>query len=149
MRSQAEWKQYIRERVKVDPVTGCWEWQLSQFPTGYGQTGAHETERRAHRLSFLVFRGAMPPGKNLRHRCHNRICCNPKHLLVGTHQDNTNDTKRAGRSLGHQTLTAQQVKKIRRLLTKGPHAQRVIGEMFGVSQVTISRVKLGINHAHV
>jgi hypothetical protein len=135
--------------VTVNPETGCWEWQLSCLPGGYGQTGACKTEHRVHRLAFLAFKGPIPAGGVVRHRCHNRPCCNPKHLLLGTHQDNTDDTKRDQRSLGHQTLTAPQVKQIRRLLAKGKHAQREIGEMFGVSQVTISRVKLGVNHAHI
>ena len=146
---EPRWQAYIRERVKPAPATGCWVWQLSRLPTGYGQTGACKDEPRVHRLAYTAFIGPIPAGLIVRHTCHNRPCCNPEHLVLGTHQDNTDDTKRDGRSLGHQTLTPVQVAEIKRLLTQGAHRQWELGALFGVSQVTISRVKLGKSHAHI
>jgi hypothetical protein len=33
----------------------------------------------------------------IRHQCHNRACFNVDHLLTGTHRENMEDRKRAGR----------------------------------------------------
>jgi DNA-binding XRE family transcriptional regulator len=90
-----------------------------------------------------VFKGPIPAGLQVRHQCHNRICCNPKHLLVGTHQDNKDDNKRAGLTHAKLVLSPQQVAHIKRLLARGQHTQAQLAAQFGVSQPTIGRIKLG------
>jgi len=83
-------KQYILDRVQVNAVTGCWIWQLSTNPqTGYGQLGRRPYT--AHRLSYLLWRGRAEK-EVLRHRCHNKVCCNADHLIEGTHGDNYADS---------------------------------------------------------
>jgi hypothetical protein len=41
--------------------------------------------------------GEAPEGQQVRHLCHNRLCCNPLHLLYGTPTENRQDSVRAGR----------------------------------------------------
>jgi hypothetical protein len=97
-------KDYILDRIIVNESSGCWEWQQSLNPkTGYGQIG--RPPHTAHKLSFILWKGELA-SQVVRHRCHNKSCCNPNHLLDGTHADNYNDsydvhmaaaTKRRGR----------------------------------------------------
>jgi len=86
-------KEWLLERVKVDPETGCWIWQRSLIQTsGYGQTGL--TPPTAHRLAYFLWKGE-PTLPLIRHSCHNRACCNPEHLSEGTHYDNWHDSEEA------------------------------------------------------
>lgn len=52
----------------------------------------------AHRLSWeWTHKQKIPKGKLVRHRCDNRLCINPEHLLLGTQQDNIMDMVGRGR----------------------------------------------------
>lgn len=83
-------KAYLKARIKEDPATKCWEWQLSLNPqTGYGQIGVKPYT--AHRLAYYLWVGD-PEGLVIRHACHNKVCCNPKHLRAGDHRDNYYDS---------------------------------------------------------
>jgi hypothetical protein len=64
----------IRENVVVDPVSGCWVWHGTTDPDGYGMLGG----RRAYRLSYEAFNGAIPLGYHVDHVCRNRRCVNPE-----------------------------------------------------------------------
>ena len=65
----------------------CWEWQKLRYPTGYGRFG----QLYAHRVSWEIENGDIPEGLHILHTCDNPPCVNPKHLYVGTHQDNMRD----------------------------------------------------------
>lgn len=79
----------------------CWPWLGSKNTSGYGLLGICEGSDRtyllAHRIAWSTENGDIPTDKIIRHRCHNRPCCNPAHLLVGTHKDNYDDMVAAGR----------------------------------------------------
>lgn len=83
-------KAYILDRIKVNEQTGCWEWQKSiRQETGYGQVGGYP--HTAHRLSYMLWKGDVSD-LLVRHQCHNKVCCNPDHLLLGTELDNYHDS---------------------------------------------------------
>lgn len=47
--------------------------------------------KRLHRAIYEKFYGNISEGKVIRHSCDNPYCCNIKHLIVGSQQDNVND----------------------------------------------------------
>lgn len=91
-----EVKQHIKSRVTIDDHTGCWEWKL-QKRGSYGildsGTRAYKflKEGVAHRASYRAFVGPIPEGQVIRHRCNNKLCCNPEHLTPGTQSQNMFD----------------------------------------------------------
>ncbi len=84
-------KDKILNNIKI--VNDCWEWQKSTSSSGYGQITIDKKYWTAHRLSYVLFNGYIPDSLIVRHSCHNKKCCNPKHLLLGSCKDNWNDSK--------------------------------------------------------
>lgn len=72
----------------------CWPWQGPRFRAGYGRSGHHGY---AHRAAYENAHGPIPPGMVVRHRCDNPPCCNPAHLVLGTHAENMADMVARGR----------------------------------------------------
>ncbi len=91
-------KSKIRANIKVSE-SGCWEWQRSRLPKGYGCISIGGGKRGyAHRESYKAFKGDIPDGMLIMHTCDNPCCCNPEHLEVGTQFDNMKDASRKGRT---------------------------------------------------
>jgi hypothetical protein len=89
----------IIDRVmeKVEPRQGplptpCWIF-LGGTAGGYGKIGRRKGESPAsvHRVTWEHFRGRIPEGKWVLHKCDVPRCCNPDHLYIGDHMQNTQD----------------------------------------------------------
>lgn len=93
----------INDGVVVNAETGCWEWQGNTDAGGYGRVSVGnggrftKTTLSTHRMAWIGFKGEIPDGLHVLHQCDNRICCNPDHLFLGTHQDNMRDMLNKGR----------------------------------------------------
>src|SRR5882672_7971155 len=86
-------------RVKAVTENGCWLWSGYIEPAGYGHVSIKGKTIRAHRVAFKLFRGDVPKGQLVCHRCDVRSCVNPTHLFLGTITDNNRDANNKGRSI--------------------------------------------------
>ena len=105
-------KNPLRERFMkkwtLEPDSGCWLWTGSRRRHGYGRM--YSLDRKglsAHRVSWELFRGPIPDGLDVLHKCDNPPCVNPDHLFVGTMQDNMDDMVRKGRQARGSRLGRQ------------------------------------------
>jgi hypothetical protein len=121
----------------------CWLWVGKSKATGYGYIGTGtraEGKMLSHRASWLLTHGEIPAGKVIRHLCHNRLCCNPAHLLPGTIADNVADMwERKDGPKGNARLTEKQIADIR----SDSRSSRQIAPLFGVSDAHIRSVRQG------
>lgn len=149
---------------KVDRSGGpeaCWPWTgyRQRKGTSYGTvaTGSRRDGTRrprlAHVVAYELTTGAVPPGLEVRHLCGNRACCNPDHLVAGTHADNVGDTVAMGRTtVGERhplhKLTAADIPVIRQRWASGEPASAIAAD-FPVSLARIYQVVQGDGWAHV
>jgi hypothetical protein len=79
------------DRVDKKSSDQCWNWTRSRFHTGYGMFYHHRRKISAHRWAKLGSSCLDSHDVNecVLHTCNNRLCCNPDHLYIGSHRDNT------------------------------------------------------------
>lgn len=147
-----EEQNFILDRIREDPATGCWNWTRYVDPCGYGRFGKTGTnEVLAHRYAYLVFKGPLGD-QHVCHTCDNPKCCNPDHLFLGTHQDNMRDRADKGRSRGAvgeknaaAVLTAVKAVVISKALDleDSTERRRALASMFGVTVGAVAKIATG------
>lgn len=140
-------------------IHGCWEWQGTKLSSGYGRFWYKYGRIFTHRLSFILFNGVIPDGLFILHSCDNPCCVNPKHLHVGTKQENIQEAvlrKRAligdlnpmrkhprfGENSFRSKLKEKEVLKIIYYLNKGISGKELAKE-YHVTESAISSIKSG------
>jgi hypothetical protein len=87
----------LLDRVVINEVTDCWEYQGGKNNIGYGMIRDEKKMRTTHRVSYEEHVGKIPPRMCVCHTCDNPICCNPNHLWLGTLKQNSHDMYKKGR----------------------------------------------------
>lgn len=141
-------------RVKVN-ANGCFEWQAARLACGYGRFYVREQkkEMQVHRVAYEAVRGPIPEGKLVCHHCDNRRCCNPAHLFLGTHKDNSRDCVSKNRhvhgSKAHNAkLTEADIVAICERYNAGRNHYELADE-FGVCRPVITEILQGKLWPHV
>lgn len=134
-------------------IEDCWEWKGAKYPSGYGAFGwAYKRgyEQRAHRFSWELYFEPIPKGFVIRHKCNNRSCSNPNHLMIGSTQDNTQDRElfgcpAKGAKIGNSKLTEAQV----RAIFKDSRTHPVIAKDYGIYCSMVAKIKQGKSWKHL
>lgn len=157
-------KRTIEERFwsKVD-IRGeneCWNWTAStnklfpRRPIGYGTFGIRKGKFiGAHRMAYILTYGNIGD-KDVCHKCDNPLCCNPKHLFLGTALDNVRDMFNKGRSYrkgeesSYHVVNNDIVYEMRKLCESG-YSRASVSVIFGVDPSTVSRIVRGESWGHL
>lgn len=151
------------------PESGCWLWLKGTFRFGYGNARVNGKTIGAHRASWIAYRGPIPDGLCVCHKCDTPQCINPDHLYLGTKLDNARDMHRRGRNswtrhphlqravragqLGEKhsrnKLTDSQVLDARRMRSEAAMTYEDIARYFGVWNSTIRRICIGLHWTHL
>jgi len=127
-------------KVDVRSENECWNWIGGLDAKGYGcfyWNGDPQPTTRAHRRSWLLHNGPIPPGLCVCHRCDNPRCVNPNHLFLGTHADNAADKVSKGRQA--RKLSDGDIRQIRLLRERGAR-HRELARSFGVCETTVVKI---------
>lgn len=136
------------EKVKKTSEDGCWLWTGAKDGGGYGILQiATNIREKAHRWSWQTYyKQNIPKGYQVLHHCDNPSCVNPRHLFLGTNQDNVTDKMRKGRFNpcfgnvnGMCKITEEDVKKIVELHNNG-YSYRQITKLFPIGNTQIGRI---------
>lgn len=143
-------KERLYNRTVLSDDESCWLWLGAESSNGYGAIGV---DGSIHRVSYMIHVGPIPTGMFVCHTCDTKLCINPNHLFIGSHQDNMDDMNRKGRGLkGEQAsnakLTEAQVREAHKRRSTGEKV-RDIASSYGVSHSTISLILSGTNWLHV
>ena len=132
---------------KVQKARGCWTWTAACSRAGYGHLWVRGKCLLAHRVSWALHNGPIPPGLHVLHHCDNPPCIRPTHLFLGTPIDNMRDcamkgraTKATGERNGMHTYPESRPKGERHGTHTHPES-RVIGERNGRAKITEEHVR--------
>lgn len=75
-------------KAYVVDESGCWLWKKACNQKGYGAFYFLGMRGKAHRYSFLKYKGMIPEGLVIDHLCNVRSCVNPDHLRAVTNKEN-------------------------------------------------------------
>lgn len=141
-------------KVAIAGPDDCWPWLGATNNTGYGTVWCGGVCYTAHRvaayLSGVVTHPSAPKDRTgdgfILHQCDNRLCCNQKHMKVGTYGANQKEAYARGRRApargcahANSKLTPEQVVAIRKRYAGGESQVR-LGALYGVTQPCIGGI---------
>ena len=143
-------------KVERNHPDACWWWMASKNQTGYGLFSFAGKPKLAHRVAWELQNDAtIPDGLLACHTCDQPACVNPRHIYIGTHQDNANDVTerdrrnhRRGEDNGVSKLTNRDVLEIVARFNKG-ESGRVIAADYDIGSSVVHNVMKGKTWSHL
>lgn len=130
-----------KDRLKLkcipEPFSNCWLWTKSVDPEGYGCFWMDNRTWRAHVAAWTIYRGEVPEGLFVLHKCDVPGCVNPDHLFLGTQLDNRHDSISKNRQFCK--LTREQLSEVR----SSPEPCTVLAKKFGVDPSYLTKIRRG------
>jgi len=129
----------------------CWLWKgevdiLSGFGISRSLVSGGDVVRQAHRIAYILSFGTVPDHHTVRHKCRNRLCCNPGHLIAMRKHPEEEDeyivTHYYYDSVRTPRLSDFEKRRIKDLREEG-QTLRSIANHFKVSVSTVSRAIRG------
>lgn len=130
-----------------EPNSGCWLW-IAAASNEHARFDCDGKLFQAARFAWLLYKGPIPEGMQINHKCDNGYCVNPDHLYPGTQARNMLDRKERGRWDGgwrggaahvNAKLTAEQAAKI----ASSKKTTRALAAEYGISCSQAHRIKAG------
>jgi len=133
--------------IKYIENNGCWEC-VSHSVTNSGYIRYHRNNfNHMHRWIFNKIYGYLP--EEVMHKCNNKLCINPNHLIGGTHKENLIMAGNDGLLKNpKRKLTNLDVKLIKYWILK-KYSLRKIANAFNISYSTISQIHLSKTYKEV
>lgn len=137
--------QRFEEKYIPEPNSGCWLWTASTHRSGYGQIIECENglkkNLRAPRVAWKLYKGEIPEGKCVCHKCDVRLCVNPDHLFLGNSIENMNDMKLKDRRKPTPLYNKLDSSKVREILLCPEISGANFSRKFKVTEACISLVR--------
>ena len=138
----------FKSKYRIDE-SGCWIW-IAGCVDGYGRFHIDRKPIQAHRASYLLNKGHIPPGLLVCHSCDKPKCVNPEHLFLGSNRENSADMvskkrQAKGEKHGMHKLTEQQAIAIK----ASAGTQLEVSKRFGVDRSLVGYIRRGVVWSHL
>lgn len=147
--TKKEYEEAAKKRFdeSYEVINGCWVWQRRlTVKGGYAYMSVANKDCRAHRYSYERFVGKIPKGMLVCHKCDNPACVNPKHLWIGTAQDNTDDMIKKGRQkfkVGETAWACKLTEKQVLEIYKSNKSHADLGRQYNINITSVMRIRNG------
>jgi len=135
---------------KVEKTQTCWIWKGAKTSSGYGVYTYKSKYMRAHRASYLMFKGEIPTYALVLHSCNVRDCVNPDHLHLGTPKSNMDEMvlrnrqkHLSGENHPFFKLSDSNIRNIKKMRNKKIPA-KVIAKKYKISACYVYQISKGI-----